>query len=99
MSRSMKAGAALRLLCLPLTLNMLSACGHRADPAASAKPQAQEHRTTDSQEVFQLVEATKNNPSTQPGSNLAGPPIHVNPYPKSAGMAHDQHAHHDMAKH
>ena len=95
----MKAGTALRLLCLPLTLSMLAACGRQAEAQAPAKPQPQEHVTKESLEVFQLVEATKNNPSLQPGSKLAGPPIHVNPYPKSAGMAHDEHGHHDTTKH
>ena len=99
MSRPMKAGTALRLLCLPLAFGMLIACGRQAEDQAPAKPQVKEQRTKESQEIFQVIEATKNNPSLQPGSNQAGPPIHVNPYPKSAGMAHDKHAHHDMAKH
>lgn len=95
----MKAGTALRLLCLPLTLSMLSACGRQAEAQPPAKPQPQEVRTKESQEIFDDVQATKNNPSLQPGSNQAGPAIHVTPYPKSAGMAHDEHDHHDMAKH
>src|SRR5689334_19355585 len=98
MSRSVKAGTALRLLCLPLALSLLTACGRQAT-AAPTKPQVQEHKAKETLEVFQPVEATKNNPSLQPGSRLAGPPIHVNPYPKSAGMAHDEHGHHDMTKH
>jgi hypothetical protein len=99
MSRSMKAGTALRLLCLPLTLSMVTACGRQAEGQATAQPQPKEIRTKESQEIFDDVQAMKNNPSLQPGSNQAGPPIHVNPYPKSAGMAHDEHGHHDMAKH
>ena len=98
MIRSVKAGTALRLLCLPLTLS-IAACGSQPKGQAPAQPQAQEQRTKESQEIFQVVQATKNNPSLQPGSNEAGAPIHVNPYPKSAGVAHDDHAHHDMAKH
>ena len=96
MSRSSKVGIALRALCLPLLVTALTACGHdREQP----KAQAQEQKTKESQEIFQVVQATKNNPSLQPGSNQAGPPIHVNPYPKSAGMKHDEHAHHDMPMH
>lgn len=95
----MKAGTALRLLCLPFTLTMLAACGQQDEAKAQVQTRPHEEKTKESQEIFQVVEATKNNPSLRPGSNQAGPPIHVNPYPKSAGMAHDGHAHHDMAKH
>jgi len=91
----MKAGTAVRLLCLPLALSLLGACGHDAQ----RKPQAQ--KPNEAEELFQVVEATKNNPSLQPGSNQAGPPLHFDPYPKPkpAGMTHDEHADHDMAKH
>jgi hypothetical protein len=99
MSTSMKAGTALPLLCLPLALSMVTACGRKAESQATAQPRPQEIRTKESQEIFDDVQAMKSNPSLQPGSSLAGPPIHVNPYPKSAGMAHDEHGHHDMAKH
>lgn len=76
-------GRAVWLLCLPLSL--LASC---APPSASAAPNGD-------REMQQLIEATKNNPSLQPGSNQAGPPIHVDPYPHSAGMVHhDESAHH-----
>lgn len=78
-------GAAARLLCLSLAVAVLASCARA--PAAKAPD--------DALEVQQLIEATKANPSLQPGSNEAGPPIHVDPYPRSAGMAHhDESPHH-----
>lgn len=86
MSRFGLAGTALGLLCLPLAFSILASCG---------QPQAK-HKLTEGEETEQLIAATKNNPSLQPGSNEAGPPINVNPYPPSAGMnaAHDPHEMH-----
>jgi len=92
----MKAGTAIRLLCLPLALALLEACGHDAQP----KPQAQAQKPNEAEEMFQVVEATKNNPSLRANSNLAGPPIHVDPYPKPLAKGQDaEHAHHNMMNH
>jgi len=92
MNFSMKAGTALRLLCLPVALILLPSCNRQA-PETRTKP-------TEAEEAHQDVEAVKNNPSLQPGSNQAGAPLHFDPYPKPrpAGAGND-HDHHDMAKH
>ena len=93
MNFSMKAGTALRLLCLPIALTLLTSCSHPA-PEAKTKP-------TEAQEAQQDVDAIKHHPSLEPGSNQAGPPLHFDPYPKPRppGVKHDDHAHHDMAHH
>jgi hypothetical protein len=85
----------LRLLCLPLALSLIAGCGNKAE----IKPHAQ--KPNEAQEMFQVEQATKNNPSLELGSNQAGAPLHFDPYPKPKppGMTHDEHAHHDMAKH
>jgi hypothetical protein len=81
MSHKDMAGAALRLLCLPITLSLLSSCQRNPPPP----PAVPDHRV---EEFNATVKATKQHPSLQPGSNEAGPAIHVDPYPHSAGMAH-----------
>ena len=88
-----KAGTALRMLCLPIALTLLASCSRQA-PEPRTKP-------TEAEELQQDVEAIKNHPSVEAGSNQAGPPLHFNPYPKPKppGMAHDDHSHHNMAKH
>ena len=93
MNLSMKAGTALRLLCLPIALTILTSCSHPVRETQS-KP-------TEAEETQQDVEAVKNNPSLQPGSNQAGAPLHFDPYPKPRpkGMEHGNHDHHDMTKH
>lgn len=75
----MVAGTALRLLCLPLAAAALASC-QRQQPVQAGVPDG------NLQEVHELIAATKANPSAQPGSKNAGPPIHVDPYPHSAGM-------------
>jgi hypothetical protein len=74
-----QAGAALQLLCLPVALSLLASC-ERQRPQVRTKPSELEERQ-------QLIEAMKHHPSLQPGSNEAGPAIHVDPYPHSAGMS------------
>ena len=94
MSRSVKAGTAVRLLCLPLALSSLGSCGD--DPKAKSVAQ----KPNEAEEMFQVVEATKNNPSLQPGSNVAGAPIHVNFHLEPRAKGHDdQHARHNMMNH
>lgn len=92
MNFSMKAGTALRLLCLPIALALLPSC-NRQVPETRTKP-------TEAEEAHQDVEAVKNNPSLQPGSNQAGAPLQFDPYPKPKppGVVDDHH-HHDMAEH
>jgi hypothetical protein len=62
-------------------LGLLTACGQQASPPV-AKPAQSEI-----DEVHALVQAVKNNPSVK-DSSKAGPPIHVDAYPKSAGASH-----------
>jgi len=95
MGKSIKAGTALRSLCLPATLAMVTACGHQSQSQAGSRAQ----KPNEAQELFQVVEATRNNPSLQPGSNQAGPPINVNPYPKPPAKAHAEHGDHTVPKH
>jgi hypothetical protein len=83
MSRMNLPGTALTALCLVALLAGTS-CQRQPSPPASER-----RVTSDIQEMEDLVKATKQHPSLQPGSNEAGPPIHVDPYPHSAGMGHN----------
>lgn len=83
------AGMAPRLLCLPLSLLILSSCGQHRQVG---------HKLTEGEETEQLLSAIKENPSVKPGSNEAGPPIKVNPYPPSAGM-NAKHSRREMPHH
>jgi hypothetical protein len=79
------SGAAFRLLALPLTAGLLTSCGQQAapvkqTPAGTAK--------ADVQEVEALVAAIKQHPSVVDPRKNAGPPIHVDPMPRSAGAHH-----------
>lgn len=78
MIRFNKAGTALWLLCLPLAVATASSC---------ARPQPAVKKMLDTPEELRAnIQAIRAHPSLQPGSNEAGPPIHVDPYPHSAGM-------------
>lgn len=92
MTLSKTAGTTFRVLCLPIALQLLSSCG---------QPAPQPKKPTEAEEFQQDVEAIKNHPSLQPGSNEAGPALHFDPYPKPRpkGMEHDKHDDHDLAKH
>jgi hypothetical protein len=74
------AGTGLRLLCLPLALTVLTSCERRPQHVSAYDKEAQE--------LHADIDAVKNSPSLKPGSNEAGPPIHVDPYPHTAGMSH-----------
>jgi hypothetical protein len=79
------SSAAFRLLALPLTAGLLTSCGQQAapvkqTPAGMAK--------ADVQEVEALVAAIKQHPSLVDPRKNAGPPIHVDPMPHSAGAHH-----------
>ena len=66
-----------------LSFGMLASCGqHPPGATAASRPQASQ---SELDEVHSLVQAVKDNPSVK-DPNQAGPPIHVDPYPKSAGM-------------
>jgi hypothetical protein len=67
-----------------MILGMLSAC--------SAKPEKTPSQSAEIQEIHALVHATSLHPSLVDRADNAGPPIHVNPYPTSAGPRH-----HNMA--
>jgi len=92
MRKSNVAGTAFKL-CLPVALVALAGC-QRQHQQAYQRP-GPDHGL---QEINELVEATKNHASLQPGSNEAGAPIHVDPYPPSAGMTHDDHTAHEKPK-
>jgi hypothetical protein len=72
----MKAGVGPSLVCI-MILGMLAAC--------SAKPANDPSPTAEIQEVRALVQATSHHPSLVDRARDSGPPIHVDPYPKSAG--------------
>lgn len=92
MSRHHPAGTVLRLLCLPIAFAALASCGQHQQQ--QLQPQSP-HKLTEGEEFQELLVAMKSNPSLQPGSKEAGPPIHVNPYPTSVGM-NGRHAPHGM---
>jgi hypothetical protein len=79
MSLPTAAGTA-RLLCLPVFMCFLASFNGLNPARESAQRVMQEIRANYDTEM--------QNPSAQPGSKLAGPPIHVDPYVHSAGMAH-----------
>jgi len=79
------SGAALRLLALPLTAGLLTSCGQQAAPLK--QPPARTAKA-DVQEVEALVAAIKRHPSLVDPRKNAGPPIHVDPMPHSAGAHH-----------
>jgi hypothetical protein len=85
MIRSHSAGTTLRLLCLPLSVALLSSCERQS------RRLDVEH---DLKELHADIDGIKKSPSLQPGSGQAGPPIHVDPYPHSAGMSHRHDAPH-----
>jgi len=84
MSRSNLPGTTRTALCLALIL----AAGACAKPRTAPNP----HNDTQvgskaNKEVEALVQDIKKHPSMQAGSNEAGAPIHVDPYPHSSGMS------------
>jgi len=90
MTLSKTAGTTFRVLCLPILLQLLSSCGH---------PAQQPKKPTEAEEFQQDVEAIKNHPSLQPGSNEAGPPLHFDPYPKPRPPGAGDHDHNEMDNH
>ena len=98
MIRPAPAGTALRLLCLPLALGALASCQrHQTSQAPATERYQAPGRDGGQQEIDELIAATKRHPSLQAGSNEAGAPIKVDPYPHSAGMKHDEHGAHHTA--
>ena len=79
MRRLRTPGTAIALPCLAFALCFLASCTKQ--PAAATNVQNEP-------EGEQLIEAMKKHPSLAPGSKLAGPPIHVDPYVHSKGMTH-----------
>ena len=95
MIRSTSAGTALRLLCLPFALTALASCQrHQTSQAPATETYQAPGRDGGQAEMDELIAATKRHPSLQAGSNEAGTPIKVDPYPHSAGMSHDEHGGH-----
>lgn len=75
-----------RLLAIPVALGLLTSCGQQPAPTKAKLPMTAQG---DIDEMHADVEAAKRNPSYVDPSK-AGPPIHVDPNPKSAGMIHMQ---------
>ena len=75
-----------RSLVLLMAIGVLAACGQHPVPSQVVPSDIEEARAD--------IAAIKNNPSLTDPSK-AGPPIHVDPYPKSAGM-HGGHGHAGM---
>jgi hypothetical protein len=99
MIQSTSAGTALRLLCLPFALMTLASCQrHQTSQAPATETYQAPGRDGGQQEMDELIAATKRHPSLQAGSKEAGAAIKVDPYPHSAGMAHDEHATHHIAQ-
>ena len=78
-------GAAFRLLALPLTVGLLTSSGQQAAPVRQTQANPAK---ADVQEVEALVAAIKQHPSMVDPRKNAGPPIHVDPMPHSAGAHH-----------
>jgi hypothetical protein len=79
----MRTRARAALPSLLAAAGLLASCGQQPLPAKPAQ--------TEIDEVHALVQAVKDNPSVK-DTALAGPPIHVDPYPKAAGKHHPQMA-------
>ena len=75
-------GTALTALCLAASPLGLTSCSRETTLAPHAQA-AQD----DLKEVHALVQGIKDHPEMQPGSDSAGPPIQVDPYPHSSGMS------------
>jgi hypothetical protein len=86
MNRS-SSDAALRLLAVSLVIVLMTSCGQQVAPARQPPPKTAK---TDVQEVEALVAAIKQHPSLVDAPKNAGPPIHVDPMPHSAGTHHAQ---------
>jgi hypothetical protein len=87
MSETKFAGTALRLLCLPLTLAVLTSCGNRH----SQQEANVQGNSGGIDEVHNLIEGTNAQIARQGGveHNAAGK---VDPYPHSPGRSHDDDA-------
>jgi hypothetical protein len=85
MNRTSSGAALLHLLALPLTAGLLTSCGKQVAPVRQAPPRTAK---ADVQEVEALVAAIKQHPSLVDPRKNAGPPIHVDPMPHSAGAHH-----------
>lgn len=79
--------SSIRALALSLLGALLASCGQQ--------PAQRPIVANDMDELHANIDAVKNNPSLTDPSK-AGPPIHVDPYPKSAGM-HGEHGHAGMS--
>ncbi len=83
------AGDALKRLCIALALGLLASCGPKGGSATQGARDAQ--GAHDVQEMEAQVRAMKQHPSLVDAGKNAGPPIHVDPNPKSRGMHYDHH--------
>jgi hypothetical protein len=73
-----------------LSLGLLASCGRQTEPVKQAQTAQPQSPQSEVDEVHALVQAVKDNPSVK-DPKQAGPPIHVDPYPKSAGAPPGAH--------
>jgi hypothetical protein len=85
MIRSNLPGTTRAALCLAI-LVAAAGCAKQPAPVAPDENDAQQARK-DNAEVEALKQGIKDHPSLQAGSNNAGAPVHVDPYPHSSGMS------------
>ncbi len=78
-----------RPLVLLMIVEVLASCGQHPAPPRQIVP-------SDIEEARADIDAVRNNPSVTDPAKFAGPPIHVDPYPKSSGM-HGGHGHAGMS--
>lgn len=83
-----RTGAAPKLLPIAMAFGLLAACGQQP---ATPKPELVKSAKSEIDEVDALVAATKQHPSLVNGAKDAGPPIHVDPVPRSNGMTNHKH--------
>jgi hypothetical protein len=67
-----------RSLGLLMSFVVLASCGQH--------PSVRQAAPSDIEEARADIAAVRNNPSLTDPAKYAGPPIHVDPYPKSSGM-------------
>jgi hypothetical protein len=82
-------GSMFRLLSTFAAIGLLTSCGRQPTPARQAPVRTAQN---DVAEVDALIAATKQHPSLAKGSQNAGAPIHVDPFPHSSGAPPHPHS-------
>ncbi len=79
-----------RLFSLMVAVGLLASCGQQ--PSAHKAQNSSGVPKSDIEEMRADVAAVNKSPSVSDPSKFAGPPIHLDPYPKSSGAHHGHHA-------